>query len=176
MPPEFDPTPGRAMIAAFAPGFAMPPEIEALAAALDEIERLRHDVDSLTTALAAPGKTIIIGSEEQAKRIAELEAALQIEKSAHEETKFSDAEKFCRDQATVTKQRAALKKLGQAKRERGKALVEERAKTTGGILCEYADDELFCAEREQWCDWESCTINNKARQKIREQLRAEGLL
>ncbi len=59
------------------------------------------------------------------KRIAELESALQVEKSAHEETKYVDAETSNQAFSWIAKQRAALKKLGQAKRARDKALIEE---------------------------------------------------
>lgn len=47
-------------------------------AALDEIERLRADVDSLASALAESEKIIIINSPIQAKRIAELESCLKL--------------------------------------------------------------------------------------------------
>jgi flagellar motility protein MotE (MotC chaperone) len=76
--------------------------------------------------------------ERQAKRIADLEAVLRVEKSNHDETKYSSSETFNRDQDTIAKQRAALKVLGKRFRERGKALVEERAK----IFHQFGDIEL----------------------------------
>ena len=64
--------------------------------------------------------------ERQAKRIAELQDDI---KQLSAMVADSDAVVIIRskeDLAIIAKQRAALKKLGQAKRERGKALVEER--------------------------------------------------
>lgn len=86
---------------------------------------------------------------EQAKRIAELENSLGI--SAIETRDF---------QIIVRKQHAALKKLGQAKRERGKALVEERARFNVAMKVVPLNTNF----------------PNSDHKKAREQLRREGLL
>lgn len=87
--------------------------------------------------------------DEQAKRIAELENSLGI--SAIETRDF---------QIIVRKQHAALKKLGQAKRERGKALVEERARFNVAMKVVPLNTNF----------------PNSDHKKAREQLRREGLL
>ena len=77
----------------------------------------------------------------------------------------------------ANKQRAALKKLGNAKRERGKALVEERAQDGAKLpeLCDIVRDELMCPELDGDCEhWEGCPRKDELRQRAREQLRLEG--
>ena len=92
--------------------------------------------------------------DEQARRIAELEEASVFE---------------CQDlYEKIAKQRAALKKLGQAKRERGKALVEERAR--GNYFDESQDCEGYWWDRNNTDD---CT-QNQHREVAREQLHREG--
>jgi small-conductance mechanosensitive channel len=81
------------------------------------------------------------------------------------------------DTATITKQRAALKKLGKEKRERGKALVEERARGNHyGMSYEDASD----GEIERWIidgeiDAPKVYIE-RMRMESRAQLRREGKL
>jgi hypothetical protein len=108
--------------------------------------------------------------ESKDKRIAELEAALQVEKSSHEETKYADSEAANQAFSRIAKQRAALKKLGQAKRERGKALVEERAR--GNYFDESQECEGYWWDRKNTDD---CT-QNQYREVARDQLRREKLL
>ncbi|WP_159300816.1 hypothetical protein, partial [Klebsiella pneumoniae] len=86
----------------------------------DEIGRLRKALALKTE--QHKGQAHVIGSylgmladfnelnESQAKRIAELEAALHVEKSAHEETKYADSEAANQAFSRIAKQRAALKK------------------------------------------------------------------
>lgn len=62
----------------------------------------------------------------------------------------------------IAKQRAALKKLGQAKRERGKALVEERARR----ICHVPGDPVG-----HWARYEKVVVD-----EAREQLVHEGKL
>jgi cell division septum initiation protein DivIVA len=87
----------------------------------------------------------------QAKRIAELESVGA--KWAKEATRLH---------MKTLKQRAALKKLGQAKRARGKALVEERARR----ICHVPGDPVG-----HWPRYEPIVID-----EARKQLRQEGLL
>lgn len=116
-----------------------------LYAALDEIERLQVRDAAMQAQIV-----------ENAKRIAELEEASAFE---------------CRDlYETIAKQRAALKKLGQAKRERGKALVEERAR--GNYFDESQDCEGYWWDRKNTDDY----TQNQYRENARDQLRQEKLL
>jgi hypothetical protein len=136
------------------PGFYLPREImDTFSAALDEIERLQADIithdDAWQNDRAA-----------NAKRIAELEAALHVEKSAHEETKYADSEAANQAFSRIAKQRATIKKLGTEKRDRGKALVEER-------------DRFNVAMKVVPLN---TSFPNSDHKKAREQLRQEGKL
>jgi hypothetical protein len=118
----------------------------------------------------------------QAKRIAELEAVLsqaqrvivesqKAEKQLRE--RIAELEGNVKRQSEIIKlerieftnryhkQRAALKKLGQAKRERGKTLVEEQANQIAGIPISHLKDRN---EQERY------------RSEARQQLRQEKLL
>jgi hypothetical protein len=93
-----------------------------LPAALDEIERLQKDNESLMDALLGGGAKIIINSSEQTKRISELE-----ESNKYLSDRWAgQSATILKQESKLAKQRAALKKLGEDKRARGKALVEER--------------------------------------------------
>ena len=72
-------------------------------------------------------------------------------------------------QLTIIKQHAALKKLGQAKRERGKALVEERARFEYYVQNENC--ESWPEARRKYPELEKKYIDI-----AREQLRQEGKL
>jgi len=143
-----------------------------LPAALDRIEELQADnirKDGLIGRLMREGN-------DMPKTIAELESALQVEKSAHEETKYADAETSNRAFSRIAKQHAALQKLGQAKRARGKALIEERA---GNIKmpCRYDGPLTRCdysGTNRGWC--KDCLQKERIRGLARDQLRREGLL
>jgi hypothetical protein len=82
----------------------------------------------------------------------------------------------------IMKQRAALKKLGKTKRERGKALVEERAKRLAADRgdCPYRSpikNQLISrCDKGIICDWCQCPIKDEWRDEAREQLRHEGKL
>ena len=77
---------------------------------------------------------------------------------------------------TITKQRAALKKLGQEKRARGKALVEERATNPAG-WCKHASDDYVCDELDGNCGgWDECPCKDELRHDARDQLRQEGVI
>lgn len=148
---------------------------ELLRPALDEIERLGKwaikNRDAATDLQYQLDEQVDI-VEKQAKRIAELEILLDVARKDEEWV----ANKFG---AKIDKQRAALKKLGQAKRERGKALVEERAKDGAKLpeLCDIVHDELMCPALDGNCEhWEGCPRKDKLRRIAREQLRREGKL
>lgn len=118
--------------------------------------------------------------EEQAKRIAELDAEAQSYHDRKEEfagriaelKESLDDEKYENADALIDicKLRTALKKLGQAKRERGKALVEKEACLTyntpdeDGHLPIFDFDEL------------SSDAQDLLRERAREQLRLEKVL
>ena len=79
---------------------------------------------------------------------------------------------------------AALKKLGKEKRERGKALVEERISGEFSDWIENQcphwdiDEEPFCVELDGPCEYHEgkCPISMELHRIAREQLRREGLL
>ncbi len=136
-----------------------------LPAALDEIDRLIHSVDEAVIQLGACRLVAKQIQHEQAKRIAELEAAL-------DEEKYENADALI----DICKLRAALKKLGQAKRARGKALVEERATNPAG-RCKHASDDYVCDELDGNCGgWDECPCKDELRHDARDQLRQEGLI
>ena len=89
---------------------------------------------------------------EQAKRIAELEASLQRERAMA----FSK----------IQRQRHAIARLSEAKRERGKALVEERAQWNA--ICR----DVGADPSDRYCTGEG----EDGYPDAREQLRREGLL
>ncbi|MCK9568696.1 hypothetical protein M0R72_07135 [Candidatus Pacearchaeota archaeon] len=138
-----------------------------LPAALGEIERLTRLVDETVVQLGACRLVAKQIQNGQAKRIAELEAALQVEKSAHGGTKYAAAETSNQAFSRIAKQRAALKKLGEKVRQRGKALVEERARC---IACD-ASGDFVDVRGEYMFRIVSPNIN-----VARDQLRQEGLL
>lgn len=126
-----------------------------LPAALDEIERQRAREKEFVLASSKrtqfaldTAKFWIDQYERQAKRIAELEVDNQKWREYNQQLYRANRKKH-----------AALKKLGQAKRERGKALVEERAKTA----CLLHPIRL-------------CGLTKEDYQEAREQLRLEGKL
>lgn len=141
-------------------------------AALDEIERLQAENNSKQRVLDGiavfledrgllDGSTAVAYSVrkaicDQAKRIAELE------KEIHGLVRciLTDDEK----DVVMSKQRAALKKLGQAKRERGKALVEERAQWNA--ICR----DVGADPSDRYCTGEG----DDGYPEAREQLRREG--
>ncbi|MCK9571640.1 hypothetical protein M0R72_22005 [Candidatus Pacearchaeota archaeon] len=154
----FDMQAARDLLRAYAPGFARPCEIEALAAALDEIDRLIHLVDETVIQLGACRLVAKQIQNEQAKRIAELEGDL------------SDYKKVARDLVKkamlADKQHAALKKLGQAKRARDKALIEERARRTSLVN--------FSPETRSTNEYR--TQPDRMKDVAREQLHREGVI
>ena len=87
-------------------------------------------------------------------------------------------------QQRAIEEHAALKKLGKAKRERGKALVEERiaGKFSNWIMnqCLHLgiDDEPFCIKLGGPCEYHEgrCPISRDLHMIAREQLRQEGKL
>lgn len=120
--------------------------------------------------------------EQQAKCIAELQDDI---KQLSATVADSDAVVIIRskeDLAIIAKQRAALKKLGQAKRERGKALVEERISGEFSDWIENQcphwdiDVEPFCVALDGPCEYREgkCPIRNELLDRAREQLRQEG--
>jgi len=133
-----------------------------LPAALDEIDRLIHLVDETVIQLGACRLVAKQIQNEQAKRIAELEGDL------------SDYKKIARDldrdlvkkAMLADKQHAALKKLGQEKRARDKALIEERARRTSLVN--------FSPETRSTNEYR--TQPDRMKDVAREQLRQEGLI
>lgn len=123
--------------------------------ALDEIERQAKRIAELD----AEAQSYHDRKEEFAGRIAELKESLDDEK-------YENADALI----DICKLRTALKELGQAKRERGKALVEKEACLTyntpdeDGHLPIFDFDEL------------SSDAQDLLRERAREQLRREGLL
>ena len=118
--------------------------------------------------------------ERQAKRIAELQDDI---KQLSAMVADSDAVVIIRskeDLAIIAKQRAALKKLGQAKRERGKALVEERAQRLHrehrSLRCDHYDSPECVEVWQNFCDFAGCPHQKDFAKLAREQLRAEGKL
>ena len=104
--------------------------------------------------------------EQQAKCIAELQDDI---KQLSATVADSDAVVIIRskeDLAIIAKQRAALKKLGQAKRERGKALVEERSQWNA--ICH----DVGADPTDRYCTGEG----GDGYLAAREQLRVEGKL
>ena len=87
-------------------------------------------------------------------------------------------------QQRAIEEHAALKKLGKAKRERGKALVEERIAEEFSDWIENQcphwdiDVEPFCAALDGPCEYREgkCPIRNELLDRAREQLRREGKL
>jgi hypothetical protein len=142
-----------------------------LPAALDEIERLeaaylKAQNSNLLRKQAYESLEKI--ASEQAKRIAELEASLQRERAMA----FSK----------IQRQRHAIARLSEAKRDRGKALVEERAKR---LVADRGDclhrspikNQLISrCDKGIICDWCQCPIKDEWRDEAREQLRREGKL
>jgi len=151
-----------------------------LPAALDEIERLIHLVDETVVQLGACRLVAKQIQNEQDNRIADLEAALQVEKSAHEGTKYAAAETSNQAFSRITKQRAALKKLGEKVRQMDKALVEERAWhfVIGGADECIVPDEEYPTEEDCYCveDPTKCPAREYLLKAARDQLRGEGLL
>jgi hypothetical protein len=109
-----------------------------LPTALDEIKSQAASLDAAEALIRKNAETI----NRQAKRIAELEAITGVEITDHNLSLIRSilhGEPHTREQRIrafnlsgkvfrrMQKQRATLKKLGQAKRERGKALVNEVA-------------------------------------------------
>ena len=127
-------------------------------AALDEIGRLRKALALKTE--QHKGQAHVIGSylgmladfnelnESQTKRIAELEESLQRERAMA----FSK----------IQRQRHAIVRLSEAKRERGKALVEERARR----ICHVPGDPVG-----HWARYEKVVVD-----EAREQLVHKGKL
>lgn len=99
-------------------------------------------------------------ASEQAKRIAELES----ENENLREWGISNASDAAREKVKTEKQLAALKKLGQVKRERGKALVEERAQWNA--ICR----DVGADPSDRYCTGEG----DDGYPEAREQLRREG--
>lgn len=157
-----------------------------LPTALDRIEELEAKIETAKTdnnhCIVADWKFEAYRKriEEQAKRIAELDAEAQSYHDRKEEfagriaelKESLDDEKYENADALIDicKLRTALKELGQAKRERGKALVEKEACLTyntpdeDGHLPIFDFDEL------------SSDAQDLLRERAREQLRREGLL
>jgi len=108
---------------------------------------------------------------EQAKRIAELEVDNQRWREYNQQLYRANRKKH-----------AALRKLGKEKRERGKALVEERAKRLVADRgdCPYRSpikNQLISrCDKGIICDWCQCPIKDEWRDEAREQLRQEGKL
>jgi len=117
------------------------------------------NADEIETELEEACATV----ERQAKRIAELEgnlaeekdACLALAKQVAEATKLKESIQK-NDYDIINKQRSTLKKLGKAKRARGKALVEERANsiwmmnaTAGRLIDRLAADRLARAQLRQ---------------------------
>jgi len=136
-----------------------------LPAALDRIEELQADnirKDGLIGRLMAEGNDMPKTIDRLTKRIAELEGDL------------SDYKKVARDldrdlvkkAMLADKQHAALKKLGQAKRARDKALIEERARRTSLVN--------FSPETRSTNEYR--TQPDRMKDVAREQLRQEGLI
>ena len=148
---------------------------EMLPAALDEIERQANRIAELEADLeyyksgfhsergVHERVAAILGTDDAPwmlaqraiERIAKLEILLGVARKDEEWV----ANKFG---AKIDKQRAALKKLGQAKRERGKALVEERARR----ICHVPGDPVG-----HWARYEKVVVD-----EAREQLVHEGKL
>lgn len=88
------------------------------------------------------------------------------------------------DCSEMRKLHAALKKLGKAKRDRGKALVEERISGEFSDWIENQcphwdiDEEPFCAELDGPCEYHEgeCPISMELHRIARQQLRREGVL
>lgn len=115
-----------------------------LPAALDEVEQLQTRDAAMQAQIVA-----------NAKRIAELEK------------KYKWAwVKLAENGEILQKQRVALKKLGQAKRERGKALVEERAQWNA--ICR----DVGADPSDRYCTGEG----EDGYPDARDQLRREGKL
>jgi hypothetical protein len=116
-------------------------------------------------------------NESMAKRIAELEGNL-VTLGQSSQLRFTEF------QSAREKQHAALKKIGRAKRERGKALVEERAENiiSGTSFCLVACAEEDVLGEEEECEYEGncelavCPNADWYRRKAREQLHQEGKL
>ena len=109
-------------------------------------------------------------AEEISLRIAELEESLQRERAMT----FSK----------IQRQRHAIANLCRAKRERGKALVEERIAGEFSDWIENQcphweiDDDPFCVALGGPCEYREgkCPIQTELLARVREQLRAEGKL
>ena len=117
--------------------------------------------------------------ERQAKRISVLDAAHRLFIESNKKIKIFEKRQtdgilaalgmYEELEKTNHKQRAALKKLGQAKRERGKALVEERARFEYYVQNENC--ESWPEARRKYPELEKKYIGI-----AREQLRLEGKL
>ena len=146
---------------------------EMFPAALDEIERLIHSVDEVVVQLSACRSVAKAIQNEQAARIRELEGAYRL--FVESNTKIKIFEKKQTDGILAAldmyeelekkniKQHAALKKLGEAKRKRGKALVEERARR----ICHVCGNDKV----GHWQRYEDVVVD-----EAHEQLRLEGKL
>ncbi len=133
-----------------------------MAAALNEIDRLIHLVDETVIQLSACRSVAKQIQNEQAKRIAELEAATKnMQAIISGDLKYIEAA----NQKTE-RQRATLKKLGQEKRARGKALIEERARRTSLVN--------FSPETRSTNEYR--TQPDRMKDVAREQLHREGVI
>ena len=117
-----------------------------------EIDRLRKELESDKKFRCLSDRIKNQTIERQAKRIADLKA----ENENLREWGISNASDAAHEKVKTEKQLAALKKLGQAKRARGKALVEERAnlieaggEPTRRRLLKEDEEDLYDLAREQ---------------------------
>jgi uncharacterized coiled-coil protein SlyX len=132
-----------------------------LPAALDEIDRQANRISALEQKLL----TSECREREAMRRMAELEGNLSDYKKIARDLDFDLTKKAKR----VDKQCSALKKLGQDKRARGKALVEERAHRY-----------LNLERNEDIVAWELDEVSENEQKRLRynarEQLHQEGKL
>jgi DNA repair exonuclease SbcCD ATPase subunit len=93
----------------------------------DNAEAHIEDLRKLNDDLMANCNSLRSRAQRAEARVAKLEAALQVEKSAHEETKYADSEAANQAFALIAKQRAALARLGPRSGQRGQeiSLLEE---------------------------------------------------
>jgi hypothetical protein len=122
----------------------------------------------------------------QAKRIAELEEAYKLFVEANKKTIVFEKKRTDGILAALNmyeelekkniQQHAALKKLGQARRARGKALVEERAKKIE-VPCRYDGSMTPCDYSGSNTGWrKDCDQKPRIRRLACEQLHQEGKL
>jgi len=169
-----------------------------LPTALDEIDRMQVEFDQCRINEASCMTEMEIARRKirrQTKHIADLEAITNVEITDHNMCmirsilhgdphskgqrirSFNVAGNVFR---RMQKQRAALKTLGQAKRARGKALAEERARTIHsewrGNNCDYHESAECRAAWRNFCGFVGCPHKNELIALAREQLRQEGKL